>query len=183
VRSKIKAKKRQIQLLATRTHVEIEQDYRWWRHTDVEPACGYVEETYSWKVPVHQKVELPRTRRQPPVFLSRRKMRNRLSAAGLRGEQLRQFTDDIKAGPAKNVASSVHGQYVLDWPVAILKQYLGRRMYRSLTRFIAKLWVVYDEFGAYANPGLADFFHQCRSIGFTPILVQQQAGQLVDAGA
>lgn len=110
-------------------------------------------------------------RRVPPSQLSCTQLRKRLSQAGLRGQALRQTLAAIRVGPR----SGYHllGTTVLGWSEDALRSLLGRRVYRIVTRFLARHIVVLDEFGSYVAPGFVELLRACRTVNAAAVQASQ----------
>ena len=140
--------------MVTRPMTETFRDYRWWRYQDVEPAEGFVLDTWTTHEPVYPKAAPVSTRVPKRMKLSRRTLRNRLYQSGV--------PKALWAG--------------------LLKQYAGRALFRmagepsirkasgfavskAVTRHVQVTMFVLDEFGYYAQAGYAPFLAKQMSLG------------------
>lgn len=127
---------------------------------------------YRMSLPAYpQTLPASRVRRRLPVRLSRTQLRKRLSHAGRRGAELRRTLSDILVGP--RLMEHRLGTTVLGWSEPALRNLLGNRAYRAVTRGVARLFLVLDEFGSYAAPGFAELFKACRSMSALPVTATQ----------
>lgn len=110
-------------------------------------------------------------RRRLPHRLSRTQLRKRLSRVGLRGRELRRTIAEILTGP--RLSDHLFGRTVLGWNETALRNLLGKRAYRAVTRGVARLFVALDEMGSYVPQGLVDMFRRCRSVNSKVIPVTQ----------
>lgn len=87
-----------------------EIDYRWWRYVDTEPACGYVDTSYTMRTCPYARADKASTRIRPKTFLSNTQLRRRLARSGIprsivsdalrqvRAAEFDMLSDSFKAG-------------------------------------------------------------------------------------
>lgn len=151
-----------------RVVTETQNDYRWWRYQDTEPKEGYVVDTMTYTVPAYPLPEKPKTRNAPRTSLSRRKLRKRLYRAGFRGENLKDafativgFAVDCyrlaSEGDAFALAAMQGSRYPFGWSGKAIRERLGNRGWKALTKGIQPIFIALDEFGYYVTPQFQDF--------------------------
>lgn len=143
---------------------ESENDYRWWRHTDTEPAEGYVVDTWTYSTPAYPRAKVVSNRQPPKLSMSRRKLRRRLYSAGFRGKKLKAAFNEIVASPqgADAVVSGL--RYSFGWHEKAIQERLGNRGWKVLVKGYAGVFLIFDEFGYYAKPNVADLARSMQSI-------------------
>ena len=173
-----KAKEAWRKSYVVRIETETEKDYEWWRHTDKEPAEGFIENTYRYSVPAYPRPEIPGTRQPRMASMSRRKLRKRLYYAGYLGEKLKAAFAEITAFPMQTEEFVGGFRYAFGWHEEAIRSRLGNRGWKVLTKGFAAMFVVLDEFGALLNDGMADFVKQSmsmnRKIGIRPVAMTQE---------
>lgn len=164
-----------------RVVTETQNDYRWWRYQDTEPKEGYVVDTTSYSVPAYPRPERPSTRQKPRTSLSRRKLRKRLYGTGFRGAKLKEVFSEIVGfeskihrlageGDTTAIAAMQGHRYPFGWTKEAMRERLGNRGRKALTKGIRPTLVVLDEFGYYASRGLAELMTKARSRGMQVVL-------------
>lgn len=123
---------------------------------------------YRMSLPAYpQMLRAGAVRRRLPHRLTRTQLRKRLSRVGLRGAELSRTLKDILVGPSLSANSL--GHTVLGWEEGALRALLGNRAYRAVTRGVARLFIVLDEYAHYVTPGLVDMMRACRSVNSKPV--------------
>lgn len=159
-----------------RVITETQTDYRWWRYQDSEPECGYVVDTTTYSVPVYPRPEKLKTRKEPRMRISRRQLRKRLYYAGYRGSELNSVFAEITGFEAQNAALAAKGdeqalramqglRYPFGWNKQSIREKLGNRGWKALTKGIQPLLVVLDEMGYYMDQGMVDLVAKAMSFG------------------
>lgn len=156
-----------------RVEYEPDYDHEAWE-SDVPPTPDSTPDAfYRVTEPAHPKVRESTTRRKPHSSLTASKIRNRLYSAGVQGAKAKQFLNEILAGEQRSDGIAIPGS----WSVSGFRQHFGRRVTRAVLRFVHIRFIVLDEFGYYATPGLADFVQKamstCRKHSAAPIVVEQ----------
>lgn len=171
-KAKLLARKHTVMRVITET----QNDYRWWRHQETEPECGYVVDTTTYTVPAYPHPEKPKTRKEPRMRISRGQLRKRLYYAGYRGNELKSVFTEITEFEAQNFALAAKGddqalramqgmRYPFGWDEQSIREKLGNRGWKALTKGIKPLLVVLDEMGYYMNQGMVDFMAKAMSFG------------------
>lgn len=153
---------------------ETQKDYRWWRYQDAEPEEGYVEDTYTYMVPAYPRPEKPKTRKEPRRSLSRTRLRERLYAAGFRGEGLKVAFAEIVGFEARNISAAIEGdvtalsvmqgeRFPFGWTRKAIRERFEYRGWKAVTKGIQGIFLVLDEFWYFASPRLSDLVNQARS--------------------
>ena len=164
-----------------RVITETQNDHRWWRYQDTEPKEGYVVDTTSYSVSAYPRPESPSTRQKPRTSLSRRKLRKRLYGAGLRGSKLKEVFSEIVGFESKTHRSAGEGdataiaavqghRYPFGWTRQAMRERLGNRVRKALTKGIRPSLVLLDEFGYYASHGFAELMAKAPSLGVQVVL-------------
>ena len=144
-----------------RIETETEKDYEWWRHTDKEPAEGFVENTYRYSVPAYPRPEIPSTRQPRMASMSRRKLRKRLYYAGYRGEKLKAAFAEIVAYHL-GTANFIGGvRYAFGWCEQDIRERLGNRGWKVLTKGVSSMYLIFDEMGSLFGPDFFEFASKC----------------------
>lgn len=160
-----------------RTIREEYKEYRWWRFQDEEPPEGYLLEVIEYQERVYPP-PAPRPRKPKLQHLSLGKLKARLFAAGVRNPRCAELAHIIYRREIPTELSREGGRYVLGWPEATLREFLGRRLFQKVTRGVARHYIVLDEFGYYAAPGFAEamqaMFRCCRKYSGEPLMVTQE---------
>ena len=157
-----------------RVVTESQEDYRWWRYQDTEPKEGYVLDTITYSVPAYPRSMKPSARQAPRTSLSRGKLRKRLYGAGLRDTKLKEVFSEIVGFEARNVRLASEGdtsailamqghRYPFGWTKEAMRERLGNRVRKTLTKGIRPTFVVLDEFGYYASQGMAGLMAKASS--------------------
>jgi hypothetical protein len=103
--------------------------------------------------------KVQRTRRKPHETLSLTQLRKRLYGAGVRGVQVATLAREIKAGPKAVDEMLGTAVFVLGWPVEVLEKKYGRRLFRAVTKFVKRRYVVRDEFWDLVSSTALASFH------------------------
>lgn len=149
------ARKHNVVRLVTESH----KDYRWWRFQDVEPAEGYVVDTWVTRELAYPRPAAPVTRLPKHAKLSRRALRRRLHQRGVRGEVAKELLALYSNRPLVVGAGSPNLKKSLSYPV-----------WKAVTRHVRSLFLVLDEFAFYMPSGLHEFYRHCRALNIISIL-------------
>jgi hypothetical protein len=166
--------------LVTRPVTETARNYRWWLFQDVEPAEGFLLDTWTTNEPVYPRLAPAVTRLPKRTKLSRRALRKRLYQnlvpkaqwAGLLAEYAGRGIFRMAGEPS-------------------LRDVLGFAISNAVTRHVHVRLLILDEYYAYAAPGLAQFGGQMRSghkdnsacVEVIPALRESPAVEEVEAAA
>ncbi|WP_146187173.1 hypothetical protein [Novimethylophilus kurashikiensis] len=136
--------------------VESSRDDRWGLYRDTAPADGDIPQDYSYYEPVYPRVPRHRSVSKTVERLSRNKIQARLYSAGIPSELAANLAKTIR-NPLRQLAikgspdDDYFGEYVLGWNKSKLKQLLGKRLFKRVTRGVREFFYVLDEYGAFAD--------------------------------
>lgn len=166
-------------------NIEYERDYdhEAWQNADEAPTLKTCPDAfYSYASAAYPELQLARKERKPkPLRLSKTAMRKRLSRAGLRGADLRMYTNAFWQKPLLiDLHDEGHvssGQMFMHWDVDDLKAYFGKRIAKAMMVNVKTIRIFMDEYGYYMGEGMAkaftDMFRQARSTNTKVIMATQ----------
>lgn len=130
-------------------------DYRWWRHQDVEPECGYVREEYVRTELAHPRV-VPASKRLPKhPRLSRRALKHRLYYAKVHKSKWPQLLATYANTTLMRMAGTPD-----------IRKEWGHAVAKAVTRHVKVILIVQDEFWHFAKMDVAQiaFARSCRKV-------------------
>ena len=117
-----------------------------WRVDGVSPSpATHPDAFYAKRESAYPLPKALNARKSPHKRLSKTALRKRLYQAGVRGDRVNKLALEILAGPAATDLLRSTGLVALGWNIEAFKKQFGKRIARSVLRFVTQSLIMLDE--------------------------------------